>query len=139
MPESPVRRSVASDGRKGRRVLVVDDDRAILSLETMLLSRSGFEVDTAANGREAAGMLAEGNPYEAIVLDLMMPEMNGFDFLEHLRSLDGNAASRVVVVTAAVRDTRQRMPSDVHRVLYKPFDVDEFRDAVQACADASRT
>lgn len=139
MPQSPVRRSVASDGRKGRRVLVVDDDRAILSLETMLLSRSGFEVDTAANGREAAGMLAGGNPYEAIVLDLMMPEMNGYDFLEHLRALDGSAASRVVVVTAAVRDTRQRVPSDVHRVLYKPFDVDEFREAVRACADAPRS
>lgn len=139
MPKLPARRNVVSDGRKHRRVLVVDDDRAIRGLETMLLSRSGFEVDTAANGREAARLLAGGNPYAAIVLDLMMPEMNGYDFLEHLRAMDGSATSKVIVVTAAVRETRRRVPSDVHRVLYKPFDVDEFRDAVEACADEPRT
>jgi DNA-binding response OmpR family regulator len=84
-----------------RRVLIVEDDAAICSSLGEALQEEGFDVDTAENGREALELLGSGTPPSAIVLDLMMPVMDGWDFRhEQLK----NAALKdipVVVITAA--------------------------------------
>jgi CheY-like chemotaxis protein len=70
-------------GSQSPRVLVVDDDKAIRTLVTTVLTRNGDSVETAQNGEEAIGAIA-GKKFGAIVLDLMMPKLDGFEVIEHL-------------------------------------------------------
>jgi CheY-like chemotaxis protein len=76
-------------------------------------------VDTATNGREALALTAQ-HPYAVIVLDLMMPDINGLDVIEQLRSRDACMLPRVVVITAAVQLVRRASLAQVGQVLLKP-------------------
>jgi len=85
--------------RSGQEVLVVEDDANTRDLSTRLLTRDGWQVRTAANGREALDRIAEHSP-NLILLDLMMPVMDGFQMLEEMRSNPEWADIPVVVMTA---------------------------------------
>src|SRR5256885_9232382 len=80
-------------------VLVVDDDQALRGLFTTLLTRKGFAVDTANDGRVAYDQL-QLHTYSVILLDLMMPEVNGFELLERLRRDSPPLLDRGIVLTA---------------------------------------
>lgn len=67
------------------RILVLDDDADTLEILTCVLEASGHSVTTATNGR--AGLEARPESYDAIILDLQMPEMNGWEFTRHLKAL----------------------------------------------------
>ncbi len=101
-------------------VLLVEDDPATRELMRRTLSASGWTVREAANGRDALTMIRRSRP-DLILLDLMMPEMDGFEFLEQLR---GNAAWRgipVVVVTAKdlTSADRERLNGRVRSIVQK--------------------
>ncbi len=97
-------------GRLAGPVLVVDDDAAVRDLVRVTLEKEGVEVDTAENGRLALDYLAQALP-RLILLDLMMPVMDGFEFLETLKSRPEWASIPVVVVTA-----RDLSPADHERL-----------------------
>jgi len=103
-----------------RRVLVVEDDPDTRALLRRLLEGEGWNVAEAENGRIALGKLAQSRP-TLILLDLMMPEMDGFEFLDELRR--GGAGSHVptVVITAKdlTEDERRRLNGGVDRVVQK--------------------
>ncbi len=82
------------------RVLLVEDDDAARATIRQMLTRDGWKVTEAGNGREALERLEDGRP-DAIVLDLMMPEMDGFEFLAHLRNHAQWRTVPVLVATAA--------------------------------------
>ena len=84
-----------------RRVLVVDDDPSICSALSEVLQEEGFEVASAANGRAALDLLRDGPAPSAILLDLMMPVMDGWDFRQVQLQDPGLRDIPVVVVTAA--------------------------------------
>lgn len=65
----------------GKRILVIDDDRSLLRLVQIILGRRGNQVEVALSVQEAEGMLREQAPFNLIILDLMMPNENGFAFL----------------------------------------------------------
>ena len=93
------RRDGAATSR--RRVLIVEDDAAICSSLGEALREEAFDVETAANGREALELLRAGTRPSAIVLDLMMPVMDGWDF-RHEQMRDAKLRDiPVVVITAA--------------------------------------
>jgi two-component system, chemotaxis family, chemotaxis protein CheY len=100
-----------------REVLVVDDDSDIREVVTDLLRSEGFDVAQADNGRRALDAVATHRP-DAIVLDLMMPVMNGWEFLEERRRSTALGSIPVVVVSAS----EVEWASDVSAVLSKPFD-----------------
>jgi CheY-like chemotaxis protein len=104
----------------GRRVLVVDDDQFVRNDVQRALEREGWEVTQAENGRIALACLAESLP-DIIVLDLMMPEMDGFAFLEALRGLTDWHDIPVLVVTARdlTDDDRSRLTGGVKRIIPK--------------------
>ena len=85
-------------GPRGR-VLVVDDDPDVRDWTREMISRDGFQVIEACNGREALSRL-ETEPADVILLDLLMPEMDGFAFLDELRKHDQLKELPVVVLTA---------------------------------------
>ena len=73
-------------------VLVVDDDRSVRRLVVETLADSGFDLVEAANGEDALAVIAERKP-EAIVLDLIMPGLDGFGVLEHLQGMSRHERS----------------------------------------------
>ncbi|MBA3853670.1 MAG: hypothetical protein C0503_04590 [Gemmatimonas sp.] len=108
--------------RKGpdARVLIVDDDAATRTMLRRALEKDGWTIAEAENGR--VGLAAVGAaPPQLILLDLMMPEMDGFEFLEALRADAANAPIEVVVMTAKIltEDDRRQLSGGVQRVLHK--------------------
>ena len=116
-----------------RRVLVVDDDRAIRGFVAEVLIDEGYEVKTAGNGSEALAVSRAWHP-DLIVLDLMMPVMDGWVFRARQRQVDTLADVPVVVTSAATNLRTHREVLEPCVVLPKPFELDELLGAVQTCA-----
>jgi CheY-like chemotaxis protein len=116
------------------RALVVEDDPAIRRLVQKLLSRLHIEIDLASDGRAAIEKLSS-NHYSVIVLDLMVPEVNGFEVVEFVKSR--RIGTPVAVVSAVSLQALSRLDLDIVKlVISKPFDVDEFTKAIlQLCAE----
>jgi DNA-binding response OmpR family regulator len=110
------------------RALVVEDDPAIRRLVEKLLTRLRIDIDTAADGRVAIDKLQAGH-YSVIVLDLMVPEINGFEVIEFVKR--ENLRVPVAVVSAVSQQALTRLDLDIVKlVISKPFDVDEFTKAI---------
>jgi CheY-like chemotaxis protein/nitrogen-specific signal transduction histidine kinase len=101
-------------------VLVVDDDRMAREVMLRMLRRLGWQVMEAENGRVALQQYARKRP-ALILLDLMMPEMDGFQFVEELRKLPQGSDTPVIVVTARDlnEEDRRRLQGSVQEVLQK--------------------
>jgi DNA-binding response OmpR family regulator len=105
-------------------VLVVDDDPAIRGLLADALRDEGYTVDLAAHGREALDAMRARRP-ATVVLDLMMPVMDGFSFMEACLS-ERLCENVPIVVISAVHDALQRvMDVPVYACVAKPFDLDD--------------
>lgn len=113
-------------------LLVVDDDPAIRGLLTQVLKREGFEIETAENGAEALKKIEEANPkYDAILLDLMMPIMSGFEVLDEL---DRRQNEQCVLVVSAVPDHYlERVRQHAATIIGKPFDIHAIGPTVRGC------
>jgi len=113
-------------------VLVVEDDRDARHLEQLALQHCGYAVVTAANGRDALAVAKHRQP-QVIVLDLMMPIMDGLMFLEH-RQRSANASVRsipVICVSAAGTElTNEALRRGAVTCLGKPTDLDQLCDTV---------
>jgi hypothetical protein len=99
-------------------VLIVEDDAATRSLLQRTLAKAGWTVRTAENGKVALARLAEARP-TLILLDLMMPEMDGFAFLEALRPLDPTVPVVVLTAKDLTDDDRRRLNGGVARIVQK--------------------
>ena len=111
-----------------RRVLVVEDERGIReALEAAFLDE-GYDVRTATHGREALDTLAAW-PAELILLDLMLPIMDGWVFLRERQRLGAAPEARVIVVSAT-REARNGTAAElgVAAIIPKPFDLDRLLD-----------
>jgi len=121
-------------GRPPVRVLVVDDEENITELLAMGLQLHGFEVDRAATGRSALEAVARRKP-DLIVLDVMLPDLDGFEVARRLRQAEG-AGSRVPVIFLSARDATSdkveglRLGSDDY--VTKPFSIEELIERVKA-------
>jgi DNA-binding response OmpR family regulator len=116
------------------RALVVEDDPAIRRLVEKLLSRLKIDIDLAGDGRTAIEKLS-AHHYSVMVLDLMVPELNGFEIIEFLKR--ENIQVPVAVVSAVSQQALTRLDLDIVKlVISKPFDVDEFTKAILTlCAE----
>lgn len=111
--------------RSAHRVLVVDDDHAIRGFLAEALLDEGFEVRAAASGTEALSALRKGWRPDLILLDLMMPDMDGWSFRRAQRSLARGMAEVPVVVLSAARNLGQAAGEiEPKAVFAKPFDLD---------------
>lgn len=113
-------------------LLVVDDDPAIRGLLTQVLKREGFEVDTAENGAEALKKIDE-NParYAAVLLDLMMPIMSGFEVLDELERRESDQC--VLVVSAVPDHYLERVRERAATIIGKPFDIHAIAPTIRGC------
>ncbi len=108
------------------KLLIVDDEVAILEALTDILSVEGYEVATAANGAEGLRRAGEEHP-DLILLDLMMPVMDGQEMLRRLKESSELRGIPVVVMSAG-RVTKAELQGS--RFLAKPFELDDLLDTV---------
>ena len=113
--------SVQQLGGKALKVLIIDDERDIRDLASVSLTRTGDMVITASSGPEGVRLAREQRP-DAILLDLMMPAMDGRATLQALRGETSTAAIPVVLMSAASDDARELTPLGAAGVIAKPFD-----------------
>ena len=116
------------------RILVVDDEEHITELVAMGLGYNGFEVERVGSGRAALDAVNRSRP-DLIVLDVMLPDLDGFEVARRLRQSEG-AGTRVPVIFLTARDTTQdkvqglRLGSDDY--VTKPFSIEELIERVRA-------
>jgi CheY-like chemotaxis protein len=117
---------------RSRSVLIVDDDVDIREILAETLAETGFDVKTACNGLEALAAVRDMKVRPAVILlDLMMPIMDGYGFLEQ-RELDPALASiPIAIVTAGYGVDRDRLGQDVP-ILRKPFNVPQLLGVLRA-------
>ena len=116
------------------RILVADDDRAIRQLLTTIMRREHLEVDAVADGVEAIAKLQE-NIYSVILVDLMMPRVDGFGVIDYLAKHPEELKPVVLVITAYA-DQKFKLvdPNVVAGVIRKPFEVADLGAIVRLCA-----
>ena len=105
-----------------KKILAVDDERHIVRLVQINLQKAGYEVTTAGNGREALEAVAAERP-DLIVMDVMMPEMDGFAALQKLKDGDVTKDIPVIMLTAKAQDADvfKGWQSGADLYLTKPF------------------
>jgi DNA-binding NtrC family response regulator len=111
------------------RVLVVDDDKAICEYMETFLSKDGFEVKTLNDPSGAPEEVKVGG-YHLVVLDLMMPKMDGLQVLERIRKVDNDVAVVIFTGYPSLETAVQSMKLDAVDYLKKPFNPEEFRVVV---------
>jgi DNA-binding response OmpR family regulator len=116
------------------KILVVEDDDAIRALLVAALRREPFEIHAAVNGAEALNF-TRASEYAVILLDLMMPALNGVEFLNAFHQAAPQSRTVVFVMTA-FDDVMVRhvAPNLVHGIVHKPFDVPQLVDMVREVA-----
>jgi CheY-like chemotaxis protein len=115
-------------------VLLVDDDEGIRDALSETLSEEGFSVVTAANGREAIHWLQAQRPQSCVVLlDLMMPVMDGAEFLRAKQADAALCKLPVVIVTAAGTAFRVDRTPDVKETISKPIELPDLMAAIDSC------
>lgn len=117
-------------------VLVVEDDEAIRGLLRSVLRRDGYAVAEARDGVEALEKMRE-HTFAVVLLDLMMPRMNGWEVLDVL-ARDAAAQLACVIVISAALPKKPLPPehqSAVFGMLPKPFDLEQVRTLVRQCVD----
>jgi two-component system chemotaxis response regulator CheY len=118
----------AAADRQKADILVVDDDPSLLEVTRFVLESEGFRVETAKNGEEALQLLRAGKLPRLVLLDLMMPVMNGWQFLEEVARTPSLKTIPIVVLTAAAGSPEVR---GAVTVLRKPMDLGLLIDAVE--------
>ncbi len=115
-----------------KRALVCEDDAAIRSLVKAVVTREGFAVDVATDGHEALARLEE-NSYDILILDLMMPNLDGYGVIRSLREKQPSFLKRVIVMTAASNALREEFPERICTLLPKPFDISQLTETLRGC------
>jgi DNA-binding NtrC family response regulator len=112
------------------RILVVDDEKALLLAFKGLLSREGYQVETAQSGEEAVRLIATGN-FHVVITDLSMHGMSGMGVLEHARTVDPDMAVIMITAYGSEKTAVQAMKLGAVDYLPKPFDNEELRVVVR--------
>ena len=116
------------------RALVVDDDEPIRSLLVNIVEHLDFAVDSASDGAEAIERL-EDDGYDVVLLDLMMPRVDGWAVLDHMTLADPDRLRHTIVASAVpLVEIAKRMNASVFTVHPKPFDIGQLIADIRAAA-----
>jgi signal transduction histidine kinase len=110
------------------RILVVEDDRQILAIISLLLEDEGYEIQTATDGKQALARLREGPSPDLIILDLMLPSLDGWEFRTIQRA--DPALARIPVLAVSADSSAKAQAIDATSFLRKPFGAEDLLDRV---------
>lgn len=121
---------------EGKLILVADDDEDVRELVVFRLAAAGYEVITAADGREAVALALERRP-DLCLIDVMMPRLDGFEVTAAVRAVPELAETRILLLTASVHESAVQRGAEVGADdhIAKPFSAAEL---LQRCAAALR-
>ena len=119
----------------GRKILVIDDDLAIRVLLQAVLRRMKFDVDLAEDGAVGLEKLKNNGKIDLILLDLMMPKVNGYEFIDKIGTdyPDGGRPHIVVFTAAGKRGVDKIPPNAICNSILKPFDLEKFIEMITDC------
>jgi DNA-binding response OmpR family regulator len=117
-----------------RRALVVDDDEPIRTLLATIVEHQGYAVDTANDGEQAIDRI-DADGYSLVLLDLMMPRVDGYTVLRHIRDSRPDLL-RCTIIASAVpeRDILNKVSDQVFRIHIKPFDMTRLIGDIRSCS-----
>ncbi|MDE1949238.1 MAG: response regulator, partial [Burkholderiales bacterium] len=121
---------------QGRRVLMVEDNAVTMMIAVALLERWGIAVDQAVDGREAINAVLRaaevGLPYDAVLMDVQMPEMSGYQATRELRKRSAGQGLPIIALTAAalVGERETALEAGMDDFLTKPIDAERLREAL---------
>ena len=118
---------------EGRKILVVDDDVRNIFALTSLLEQKGAFVEVARNGREALEQLESSGDIDLVLMDIMMPEMDGYEAIERVRAIPRFSHLPIIAVTAkAMRDDQERcLRAGANDYLSKPINLDRLLSLIR--------
>ena len=122
---------------KAPQILVVDDEPKICHLLDELLSQEGYQVDTCLSGDEALA-LVDCTPYDAVVVDLKMPGINGYQLIQVIKNTRPDTATIMVTAYATAETAIQALRHGADDYVTKPFRVEEMRRVVRRALDGQR-
>ncbi|MDR3606647.1 MAG: response regulator [Oligoflexia bacterium] len=113
-------------------ILIIEDNATIREVLKMGLELEGFSVSEAGDGAEALAALEQSPRPNLILLDLLMPKMNGTEFVERIKKDPSNPNAKIpIVVISAVANSAREKPLQVQEVLPKPLDFNELFGVVR--------
>jgi CheY-like chemotaxis protein len=118
---------------RAARVLVVEDNEVVREGLAVVLSRAGYEVALAANGEEALGLLRAGPAFDLILLDMLMPVLDGWRFLERLAREGTRGRAPIVLATGSNLTLEWARDHGCQGFLKKPIDSGPLLDEVRRC------
>jgi two-component system, OmpR family, response regulator VicR len=110
-----------------KRVVVIEDDPEMIELVKLILIKDGFEVSAANNGRDGLGVIEEVKP-SAVLLDLMMPDMDGWEVYQSMKANDEMKHVPVIIITAKAQSIDKVLGLHIAKVddyITKPFSPSE--------------
>ncbi len=119
------------------KILIVDDEQAILDLLHEFLGKEGFQVSTANNGETAMAALAN-ETYSLVISDLKMPEMNGLELLHKIRKLDPAVVTVIMTGFGTLETAITAMKEGAHDYILKPFKIDQVVSVIQRGLESRR-
>lgn len=118
----------------GIKILVIDDDLAIRVLLQAVLRRMKFEVELAEDGAVGLEKVRRNGTFDLILLDLMMPRLNGYEFIEKITEEMPEKRPHIIVFTAAGKRGVEKIPTHaVCNSILKPFDLEKFIQMIKDC------
>jgi len=124
----------------GRKILVIDDDLAIRVLLQAVLKRMKFDVELAEDGSVGLEKMKQDGKFDLILLDLMMPKLNGYELIDQLGKEFPDIRPHIIVFTAAGKRGVEKIPKNsVCNSILKPFDLEKLIDMIGDCLNQTHT
>ncbi len=121
------------DAKKNRRVIYIEDDQEMIDLVSMILSRRGYQVTGAQGGKQGLELVNQEAP-DLILLDLMMPDIDGWDVYQQIKSHDATRHIPVIVITAKAQAIARVLGLHIAKVddyISKPFRPQELLESIE--------
>ena len=118
-----------------KHILVVDDDHTLRDLFQILLKTFGYTSDTADNGRDAIAKLAQ-KPYDAVLLDYMMPGISGLAVLRHIQQYYPAIPTAMLTGHTDSQVAEQALAEGARACLYKPFDCQKLKEVLNGMLES---
>lgn len=121
------------DTKKNRRVIYIEDDQEMIDLVSMILSRRGYQVTGAQGGKQGLELVNQEAP-DLILLDLMMPDIDGWDVYQQIKSHDATRHIPVIVITAKAQAIDRVLGLHIAKVddyISKPFRPQELLESIE--------
>jgi len=116
-----------------RQIVYIEDEEDMIDLVSLILSRKGFEVTGAIGGREGLRIVRQQLP-DLVLLDLMMPDMDGWEVYQQMKADDGTRKIPVIVITAKAQSIDKVLGLHIAKVddyISKPFSPDELVESIE--------